>query len=64
MFIKPTSSELKVFDPIRKDILPLDGREVEPSPYWTRRFADGDIISCASEQEEVVAKPVVKGANK
>lgn len=34
---------LAVPDPARGDLLPPEGRPVEPSQYWTRREADGDI---------------------
>lgn len=57
MFIKPTSADVKVPDPEQAGTpgywLPADGREVEPSLYWTRRLIDGDIV----EAEPPAAAP-------
>ncbi len=48
MFIKPTSPEVRVPDPSQAGtpdyFLTAEGREVEPSMYWTRRLRDGDIF--------------------
>lgn len=30
-------------DPARGDLLPSDGRQVAPSPYWTRCESAGDV---------------------
>lgn len=46
--LKPASPELIVRDPFTKDILPVDGKEIDltgPSgKYWRRRIADGDVV--------------------
>lgn len=38
------ASGRKVRDPLRKDHLPEEGREVEMSPYWVRRLECGDAV--------------------
>lgn len=40
--IKPRAGFV-VPDPLRRDILPADGREVIKSTYWARRLKDGDV---------------------
>lgn len=35
---------IQVFDPVRKDFLPAEGRDVPNSEYWTRRIADGSVV--------------------
>lgn len=52
MFIKPAAG-LAVPDPTRGDVLPPEGREVEPTQYWQRRLNDGDVV-------EAVQAPVKK----
>jgi hypothetical protein len=46
MFIAPTDG-LLIPDPSMRGtpdyFLPTEGREVEPSEYWTRRLRDGDV---------------------
>ncbi len=46
MHITPAPG-LQIVDPARAgtpdDFLPPEGREVEPSDYWTRRLRDGDV---------------------
>ena len=42
MFIKPNGK--LVPDPQRSDFLPPEGRNVEPTTYWHRRLADGDVV--------------------
>lgn len=54
MFIKPRNSGVKVPDPVRKDFLPEEGREVESSPYWHRRIVARDV-------DVVLPKPPKKG---
>lgn len=48
MFVKPTSPDVKVPDPFRQGTpdywLPAEGREVEPSAFWTRRILDKDVV--------------------
>lgn len=42
MFLKPVKGRT-VPDPVRGDLLPESGRNVEPSTYWLRRIADKDV---------------------
>lgn len=42
MFVKPAAG-LRVRDPVKKDFLPDEGREVADSLYWQRRLIDGDV---------------------
>lgn len=36
---------LKVRDPVKKDLLPAEGREVsDTDSFWHRRLADGDVV--------------------
>ncbi len=53
MFVKPGPDPrapkdaprlLKVRDPVLKDFLPDEGREVGDHPYWHRRLRDGDVV--------------------
>lgn len=43
IFVKPREG-VKVADPVAKDFLPSEGREVQASIYWLRRIDDGDAI--------------------
>lgn len=44
MYVKPAAG-LSVRDPIKKDLLPEEGREVPDSGmYWQRRVRDGDVV--------------------
>lgn len=43
MFLKP-APDLRIVDPVLRDFLPADGREVTPSPYWNRLMRNGDVI--------------------
>lgn len=56
MFIKPLQN-FKVRDPILKDHLPDEGRNVTPSPYWTRRIAEGAIEVIEIEKSEPKPDP-------
>lgn len=41
-YVKPAEG-LSIVDPVRRDVLPPEGRHVEASDYWTRRIQDGDV---------------------
>lgn len=41
MFVKPNHDHVPDID--RGGYLAAEGREVEASPYWLRRCADGDV---------------------
>lgn len=37
--------DLKVRDPVKKDLLPEEGRAVsDTDPFWHRRLAQGDVV--------------------
>lgn len=55
MFVKPIPDRT-VPDPARGDSLPPEGRTVEPTQYWLRRIADGDVVEAAPQPEAVPAK--------
>lgn len=59
MYIAPAAG-LIIPDPSMRGTpdyhLPPEGREVEPSEYWTRRLRDGDV-----EMAEEPAPPVSPG---
>lgn len=44
MFVCPKPG-IRVRDPVKKDLLPDEGREVAESMYWHRRIADGDVVT-------------------
>lgn len=52
MQIRPKRGR-SVPDPARGDLLPAEGRNVEESSYWLRRFADGDIEQLRTEKKPV-----------
>jgi hypothetical protein len=57
MFIKPLH-DLKVPDPVLKDFLPVEGREVQDSPYWQRRLREQEIVVAAgASQNQPPKKP-------
>jgi hypothetical protein len=71
MFLKPAPNPnhdpankdspkfLKMRDPVLKDFLPDEGREVKPSPYWTRRLRDKSVIEVKAQQSQLkVLEPV------
>jgi hypothetical protein len=50
MYIQPISGR-NVPDPVRGDLLPSEGREVELTQYWQRRLNDGDVAEATPESE-------------
>jgi len=48
-------------DPVRGDLLPEKGRNVEESTYWHRRIADGDVELVSTEEAKPVADTKKKG---
>ncbi|UPG86854.1 DUF2635 domain-containing protein [Luteibacter aegosomatis] len=39
---------MRVRDPVKRDYLPDDGRDVDDADlYWLRRLADGDVVDVA-----------------
>jgi hypothetical protein len=48
-------------DPVRGDLLPSEGRNVEESSYSHRRIADGDVEEVSAEEEKPAADAKKKG---
>ncbi|MEH6477976.1 MAG: DUF2635 domain-containing protein [Sneathiella sp.] len=44
---KVDGKPIKVFDPVRKDYLPTEGRNVPNTPYMRRRLRDKDVAQSA-----------------
>ncbi|MDR1165743.1 MAG: DUF2635 domain-containing protein [Deltaproteobacteria bacterium] len=61
MFLKPSQVRLLVMDPQRKSYLPPEGREVEPSVYWTRQLKAGTVKVVSKEAEEPESPPAPAG---
>lgn len=40
---------LRVLDPVNRQPLPPEGKEVERSTYWLRRERDGDVTIAATK---------------
>ena len=57
MFVIPAEGCL-VPDPARSDLLPETGRNVDPSTYWLRRLAAGEVI----EKTESAPEPLIMSA--
>lgn len=55
MFLKPLDGR-SVPDPSRGDLLPAEGRNVEPSTYWYRRIADEDVIELTPSKNKAGKK--------
>lgn len=55
MYVKPIAGR-QVPDPERGDLLPAEGRNVEPTQFWQRRIADGDVVESFPETEATPAK--------
>ena len=74
MRVKPNPNKnvgkekLKVFDPVRREFLPENGRDVPRTAYWLRRLKVGDVIlddgNAPKEAEAPKAKPDNKGQKK
>ncbi|MDH4229963.1 MAG: DUF2635 domain-containing protein [Nitrospirota bacterium] len=46
VFVKPTSPEFLVRDPITMAHLAADGEEKPLDQHWQRRINDGDVVVC------------------
>jgi hypothetical protein len=60
MFLKPYSGKI-VHDPDHNDVLPADGRNVEPHQYWLRRIEDGDVFEATLPVDKPVKVEKDKG---
>lgn len=63
MYVVPTDN-LKVFDVIRRDMLPPEGREVKVSNYWLRRVKVGDCVLGKPAAKTQAPKPQPKKESK
>lgn len=61
-FVKPNPDKkledgtlVQVFDNVRKDFLPEDGRMVPANAYWNRMLQRGDVVAVAPPEPEPVA---------
>ena len=55
MFIKPVDGRM-VPDPSRGDLIPPEGRNIEPDQYWLRRIEDGDVVEVKEQADTKGAK--------
>lgn len=66
MFLKPTSPLVNVPDPAQQGTpaywLPAEGREVETSLYWARRFIDGDVVEASPASVDPAADAAAPAA--
>ena len=60
MLIRPMN-DLKIPDPVLHDFVPQEGREVTPSPYWSRRLRDGEVEIITKTAPKTEAKISDKG---
>ncbi|WP_034627447.1 DUF2635 domain-containing protein [Desulfocurvibacter africanus] len=56
MFVKPSRPGLVVRDPVTKEPLSPEGREVPRNSFWTRRLTGGDVVT-APRPETATAQP-------
>ncbi|AGC43258.1 hypothetical protein MYSTI_01927 [Myxococcus stipitatus DSM 14675] len=55
MFVKPKPGAL-VRDPVTRQPLPVEGREVPENSFWLRRLAVGDVLP-NQNTDRVLAEP-------
>lgn len=60
MQIRPKRGR-SVPDPVRGDLLPSEGRNVEKSSYWLRRLAAGDVETVVAEEKKPAADSKKQG---
>ena len=48
---KVGKDKLKVYDPIRREFLPENGRDVPRTAYWLRRLQVGDVVPAGQSEE-------------
>lgn len=61
MYIQPIPGR-NVPDPVHGDLLPFEGREVEPTQYWQRRLNDGDVNEATPDSENASITPLRVGS--
>lgn len=63
MFVKPNPEKtvdgktLEVFDPVRRDFIPAEGREVPNNAYWIRRLQTADVIRPSATEIITASEP-------
>ncbi len=63
MWVKPNPNKkvnevyLKVYDPVHRDFLPEDGRDVPGNTYWIRRLQEKDIIRSEKTFKKIAEQP-------
>jgi hypothetical protein len=51
MYVYPVKGGEGLRDPVTRAIIPKEGREVPPDPFWLQRLAHGDVTLEAPEPE-------------
>lgn len=59
MYIYPKPGAT-IIDPVRGDVIPPEGREVDDGAYWTRRVRDGDVVQVAPPAQSINAADVAE----
>lgn len=63
MFVKPNPEKtvdgkaLEVFDPVRRDFIPAEGREVPNNAYWIRRLQTADVVRSTATESITAPEP-------
>ena len=63
MFVKPNPEKtvdgkaLEVFDPVRRDFIPEEGREVPNNAYWLRRLQTADVVRSTATESITAPEP-------
>ena len=60
MYVKPAEG-LIVRDPVTKEALPEEGREVPRNQYWNRRLRDKDVLPAKPAKPEKSTPSPSKG---
>lgn len=61
MFVVPVRP---VRDPITKNYLPAEGKDVPESSYWVRRLRDGDVCLATKPEPMVVINSLTPDTTK
>lgn len=56
MFVKPKRG-VSIIDMQMNDLLPAEGRAVDPSPYWERHILDGNVLVVDPPTDKEPAAP-------
>lgn len=61
---KVGKEKIKVFDAVRREFLPENGRDVPKTAYWIRRLQVGDVVSADEKAETKQPTPQSPAAPK